>query len=40
LATTEGDRLVDKRDRAILMLFIAYGLRASEVGGLRLDNLD
>jgi integrase/recombinase XerD len=33
LATTEGDRLVDKRDRAILMLFIAYGLRASEVGG-------
>ncbi len=39
LATTEGDRLVDKRDRAILMLFIAYGLRASEVGGLRLDDL-
>jgi site-specific recombinase XerD len=40
LATTEGDRPVDKRDRAILMLFIAYGLRAGEVGGLRLDNLD
>ena len=40
LATTEGDRLVDKRDRAILMLFITYGLRASEVGGLRLDDLD
>jgi site-specific recombinase XerD len=40
LATTEGDRLVDKRDRAILMLFIAYGLRAGEVGGLRLDDLD
>jgi site-specific recombinase XerD len=40
LATTEGDRLVDKRDRAILMLFIAYGLRASEVGGLRLDDLN
>ena len=40
LATTEGDRLTDKRDRAILMLFIAYGLRAGEVGGLRLDDLD
>ena len=40
LATTDGDRLVDKRDRAILMLFIAYGLRAGEVGGLRLDDLD
>ena len=40
LATTEGERPVDKRDRAILMLFIAYGLRASEVGGLRLDDLD
>ena len=39
LATTEGDRAVDKRDRAILMLFIAYGLRAGEVGGLRLDDL-
>ena len=36
----EGDRPVDKRDRAILMLFIAYGLRAGEVGGLRLDDLD
>src|SRR5260370_317648 len=34
------DWLVDKRDRAILMLFIAYGLRAGEVGGLRLDDLD
>ena len=40
MATTDGDRLVDKRDRAILMLFIAYGLRAGEVGGLRLDDLD
>ena len=28
LATTESDRPVDKRDRAILMLFIAYGLRS------------
>jgi site-specific recombinase XerD len=40
LATTEGCRPVDKRDRAILMLFIAYGLRAGEVGGLRLDDID
>jgi integrase/recombinase XerD len=40
LATTEGDRPVDKRDRAILMLFVAYGLRAGEVGGLRLDDFD
>ena len=34
LASVQGDRPVDKRDRAILMLFIAYGLRAGEVGGL------
>ena len=40
LATTEGDRPVDVRDRAILMLLIAYGLRAGEVAGLRLDDLD
>jgi integrase/recombinase XerD len=40
LATTEGNRPVDKRDRAILMLFIAYGLRAGEVGGLRLEDID
>ena len=40
LATTEGDRPADKRDRAILMLFAAYGLRSGEVGGLRLDDLD
>ena len=40
LATTEGDRPVDKRDRAILMLFVAYGLRASEVTGLQLDDLN
>jgi site-specific recombinase XerD len=40
LATTEGNQPVDKRDRAILMLFIAYGLRAGEVRGLRLDDLD
>ena len=40
LATTEGDRPADKRDRAILMLLIAYGLRAGEVCCLRLDDLD
>ncbi|MFZ1104393.1 MAG: tyrosine-type recombinase/integrase, partial [Hyphomicrobiaceae bacterium] len=40
LATTKGSRPADKRDRAILLLFIAYGLRAGEVAGLQLDNLD
>ena len=40
LASVTGDRAIDKRDRAILMLFIAYGLRTGEVGGLRLDDLD
>lgn len=40
LTSVQGDRPVDKRDRAILMLFIAYGLRAGEVRGLRLDDLD
>ena len=40
LASVQGDRPIDKRDRAILMLFVAYGLRAGEVGGLRLDDLD
>jgi integrase/recombinase XerD len=40
LGSVGGDRPVDKRDRAILMLFIGYGLRTGEVGGLRLDDLD
>jgi integrase/recombinase XerD len=40
LASIQGDRPVDKRDRAILMLFVTYGLRAGEVVGLRLDDLD
>ena len=40
VASVQGDRPVNKRDRAILMLFIAYGLRAGEVGGLQLDDLD
>ncbi len=40
LASTGGERPVDKRNRAILMLFVVYGLRAGEVGGLELDDLD
>jgi integrase/recombinase XerD len=40
LASIREDRAVDKRDRAILMLFVTYGLRAGEVVGLRLDDLD
>ena len=40
LATSEGDRPADVRDRAVLMLLVAYGLRSGEVAGLRLDDLD
>jgi integrase/recombinase XerD len=40
LASVQGDRSADKRDYAILMLFIAYGLRAGEVVGLQLDDID
>ncbi|WP_419936971.1 tyrosine-type recombinase/integrase [Candidatus Palauibacter sp.] len=40
LATSEGSRPAALRDRAILMVLIAYGLRAGEVAGLRLDDLD
>ena len=40
LATTEGDRPVDKRDRAILMLLITYGLRSGELRSLQLDHID
>ena len=40
LATTEGGSPADLRDRPILMLLIAYGLRSGEVAGLRLDDLD
>ena len=40
LATTAGKRPRDIRDRAILMVLITYGLRASEVSGLQLDNVD
>jgi integrase/recombinase XerD len=40
LATTEGNSTFDIRARAILMLLITYGLRAGEVSGLQLDDLD
>ena len=40
LATTEGDRATDVRDRAIPMVLIAYGLRSGEVAGLRLEDLN
>ena len=40
LATTEGDKPVDKRDRAILMLLINYGLRSGEIRSLQLNDLD
>jgi site-specific recombinase XerD len=40
LATTTGDRPVDVRDRAILMLLAIYGLRAGEVTRLRLEDFD
>ena len=40
LATTEGGRAADVRDRAILMVLIAYGLRSGEVAGLRLEDLN
>ena len=40
LAATEGDRPVDKRDRAILMLLAVYGLRSGELRGLQLDDVD
>jgi site-specific recombinase XerD len=40
LAMTEGDRPLDIRDRAILMLLAVYGLRAGEVTRLRLDDLN
>ena len=40
LATTTGDRPVDIRDRAILMLLAIYGFRSEEVLGLQLEDLD
>lgn len=40
LAACEGDRPVDIRDRALLRLLAVYGLRASEVTALRLEDFD
>jgi integrase/recombinase XerD len=40
LAAAEGDRLVDIRDRALLMLLAVYGLRAGEVTALCLRDFD
>jgi site-specific recombinase XerD len=40
LAAVEGDRPVDVRDRAILLLLAVYALRAGEVKRLRLEDLD
>ena len=40
LATAEDDRPADLRAKAILLLLCGYGLRAGEVCGLRLDDLD
>jgi integrase/recombinase XerD len=40
LAQTAGDRTVDIRDRALLMLLAHYGLRAGEVRRLRLEDFD
>jgi site-specific recombinase XerD len=40
LTRLDTDRPSDIRDRAILMLFAVYGLRASEVAQLCLDDLD
>ena len=40
LAMTKGDRPVDIRDHALLLLLAVYGLRASEVVQLRLDDFD
>lgn len=40
LASTQSDRPVDIRDRAIVMLLVTYGLRAGEVRRLQLDDLD
>jgi len=40
LATTEGARPQDIRDRAILLLLAVYALRSGEVRGLKLEDLD
>jgi site-specific recombinase XerD len=40
IESTASDEPGDIRDRAILLLFAVYGLRASEVAELRVDDLD
>jgi len=40
IATTEGSRPKDIRDRAILLLLAVYALRSSEVRTLKLEDLD
>lgn len=40
LASTDGDRKSDIRDRAILLLLAVYGLRVGEVHRLRLEDID
>jgi integrase/recombinase XerD len=40
LATTEGERPLDVRDRALLLLLAVYGLRSVEVRTLKLDDVD
>jgi len=40
LAAAEGERPVDIRDRAVLMLLAVYGLRAGEVSALSLNDFD
>jgi site-specific recombinase XerD len=40
IATTDGNRPTDIRDRAILLLLAAYGLRSGDVSRLRLEDLD
>ena len=40
VATTEGNRPQDLRDRAVLLLLAVYALRSSEVRALKLDDVD
>ena len=40
VATTEGSTPVDFRDRAVLTILATCGLRAGEVGALRVDDID
>ena len=40
LATTEGSTPADGRDRAVLMILATCGLRAGEVGALRVEDID